>query len=52
MCANRQIMNIVARIEQIKSRSGVTLNRLLRQAGIGYGDICVGNVASSPATYR
>ena len=37
MCANRQIMNIVARIEQIKSRSGVTLDRLLRQAGIGYG---------------
>jgi hypothetical protein len=30
-------MNILARIEQIKSRSGVALNRLLRQAGIGYG---------------
>jgi len=30
-------MNIIARIEQIKSRSGVGFSQLLRQAGIGYG---------------
>lgn len=30
-------MNIIARIEQIKSQSGVGFSQLLRQAGIGYG---------------